>query len=178
MKRLVRLTSQVKLCRRKNCTPLRPGHGANWKRFFAMKYRADRSDTGPAGKPAPLNILVMEEDGIFADWLARSPALRKQRVVINGLRDMPPELANDRFDLAFIGINHPEVDGLESLKLARETWPDLAIVFMCSTNTREIEMEIRRYRVICILSKPIGEKELSAIINHLLKRKATMMKHI
>lgn len=140
-----------------------------------MKYRAHRSEAGPAGKPAPLNILVMEEDEIFADWLARCPALRKQRVVVvEGLRDMPPELADDRFDLAFIGINHPEVDGLKSLELARETWPDLAIVFMCSTNTREIELEIRRRRVICILGKPFSAKELHAIINHLLKRKATM----
>ena len=87
---------------------------------------------------------------------------------MDGLR----KITSDRFDLAFVDINMPVMDGLKLINLIRSE-PELADVPICVITTEGAKED--RERAISLganeyLTKPIQANKVLAIARSLLKR--------
>lgn len=119
-------------------------------------------------------ILIVEDSPTMRQLLVF--ALKRMKDVeiveasdgMDGLR----KITSDRFDLAFVDINMPVMDGLKLINLIRSE-PELADVPICVITTEGAKED--RERAISLganeyLTKPIQANKVLAIARSLLKR--------
>ena len=101
-----------------------------------------------------VTLLMLRKLGIQAEATA------------NGL-EVLQALERQHYDIVLMGIQMPEMDGIEATKIIRERWacgPKIIVITDCDPNT---------YRELCFnaganefLTKPVMIEELTAAIEH------------
>lgn len=75
------------------------------------------------------------------------------------------------FDLVFLGMALPDMTTQDLIAKLKESKPDIGIVTMAGTNTSGQEKEIRTLGIVYYMIKPVDEKVLKEILDHISSKK-------
>lgn len=81
-------------------------------------------------------------------------------------------LAAEEYDAAIFDMRMPELDGIETLKRAREVQPGLPVLILTGHGSIETAVEAIRAGAYDYLTKPCNLAELEAILQRALERRA------
>lgn len=134
----------------------------------------------PPPLPAPthkLKILIAEDNGANRKILRRILEMAgHQTAVVNDGEAALAVLDRDRFDLALMDINMPELSGYEVTKLYRMEHlgeSRLPIIALTADATSETERQCREAGMDAVLTKPVEAAQLLAAIDETYARVAT-----
>jgi CheY-like chemotaxis protein len=75
------------------------------------------------------------------------------------------------FDLVLLDLSMSETRPQALIAGLKELQPEIGIVTMTASNSKELENEIRTLGIIYYMSKPVDEEELKEILDHGSKKK-------
>ena len=81
------------------------------------------------------------------------------------------KLAENRFDIAFMDIKIPGMNGVELLGRVREKYPDVSVIMMTGYATVENAVEAVKLGAYDFLKKPYDIEEIKVSINRLLEKR-------
>ena len=119
-----------------------------------------------------MNVLVADKDvallshivSLIRDWGYDAEGSK------TGLETL--EKVKERlFDLVLLDMTMPDMTAQELIAKVKELRPDIGIVTMTGTNADGLENEIRTLGIVYYMLKPVGEKVLKQIIDHIARRK-------
>lgn len=118
-----------------------------------------------------ISVLVVDAEENASQLLARTTA------AVGGKARIGRDAVESReliwqyvFDLAFVDIKLPDGGGLDCIRELRTGCPEMAVVAMGRTLSREEELELRRLKVALCLIKPFGREQAEAVLRHYLPR--------
>jgi DNA-binding NtrC family response regulator len=76
------------------------------------------------------------------------------------------------FDLMLLDLKMPGMDGMEVLRLAREQFPDLAVVIITAHGTVESAVEAMKLGAVDFIQKPFAPGEIRDLVAAVLARDA------
>lgn len=77
------------------------------------------------------------------------------------------------YDLVLLDIEMPKRNGYEILKISRELFPDLPVVFVTGKGTsNKISESIAKYQLTAVIEKPFKPKEVLDIVARSIKLKS------
>jgi len=120
---------------------------------------------------APGRILVIEDEPTMR--LLLQDYLGTLGYEVLGAADGAAALeiaGRERFELAFVDINLPDIQGDEVMRRMRERGIEAALVVVSGNLRDSYEEQIRDLRVHRVLEKPVDLVELGAIARDLLGR--------
>ena len=85
--------------------------------------------------------------------------------------DALKKLAENRFDMAFMDIKIPGMNGVELLGRVRKAYPDVSVIMMTGYATVENAVEAVKLGAYDFLRKPYDIEEIKVSINRLLEKK-------
>jgi DNA-binding NtrC family response regulator len=116
-------------------------------------------------------ILIAEDERTQRELL--EGFLKKEgfsvEAVANG-KEALGKLGGDFFDIALIDYKMPELDGLQTLREIRRTYPDLPVVMMTAYGTVETAVASMKEGALDYLTKPIDLDELLLIFQKVMER--------
>lgn len=124
----------------------------------------------------PGRILVMDDEKSVQLLLDRvlSGAGHTVRVVTTG-EEALTELQAQPYDLIIADKNLPGIDGLEVLKLARSSYPNLQAILVTGFPTPESRDQALALGVQSFVTKPFGILEIVKIVDTALERFGTAL---
>jgi DNA-binding NtrC family response regulator len=75
------------------------------------------------------------------------------------------------FDIVVTDLRMPSMDGLEFLRITRERWPELDVVFMTAYGTVSTAVEAMRKGAADFLTKPLNAEDLLIRVRRLIERR-------
>jgi len=122
-----------------------------------------------------LKILVVDDDEAmrvsFEKFLAKEGHLAV--IVENGAQALE-KIRNRQFDLAFIDLKLPGIDGIELLKLIRAKNPRLDIVIITGYGTVETAVEAIKLGAYDYIQKPFSLKAIRQVINKIQEKRTIL----
>ncbi|HKZ57116.1 MAG TPA: response regulator [Thermodesulfovibrionales bacterium] len=85
--------------------------------------------------------------------------------------DALKKLAENRFDMAFMDIKIPGMNGVELLGRVRKAYPDVSVIMMTGYATVENAVEAVKLGAYDFLRKPYDIEEIKVSVNRLLEKK-------
>jgi len=86
-------------------------------------------------------------------------------------RESLEKLEDSLFDLVLLDMTMPDMTAQELINRLKDLRPHIGIVTMTGANADELENEIRTLGIVYYMLKPVSEKVLKEIIDHIAKRK-------
>ena len=117
-------------------------------------------------------ILVVEDDGPLARFLCRTLRQATHEVEVAGDSRTALELLDPSINLVLLDRHLPDGDGLDVLRILRQTYPNLPVLML--TGSAEIEDTVKALHSGAddYLSKPFSYVELLARVGALLRRRS------
>ncbi len=119
-------------------------------------------------------IIVIDDDPDYLDILRR-------RLARAGYRDVTPEAdpcqaaerfaGGERFHLAIIDVNMPDMDGMALLDRIKNTSPDTECVMVTAVNEVQVAVACIRKGAYDYLLKPVSKENLVLAVSRALERK-------
>jgi two-component system, NtrC family, response regulator HydG len=121
--------------------------------------------------PPPFEALVIDDDQASGESLSESLKRQNMRVTyfhhpIKGVSHTKTKL----YDLAFIDLRMPEMDGLTVLKNLKQIQPDLLCIMMSGFATIDIAVEAMKDGAYDFLLKPIRRNFLAHVLTKTLDK--------
>jgi CheY-like chemotaxis protein len=120
-----------------------------------------------------IKILVVDDEKVIRDFLSRYfTSLGLQSLAVdNGC--MAIEAARkERFDLVFLDIRMPRMNGIQALQELMKIDPDSNYVMMTGYAVEEVLEDIQKYACVGLIRKPFETEELLLRINEVRKKKS------
>lgn len=134
-------------------------------KHFKERFQSDNIDK------KTINILIVDDNEI--NRIIAKELIEKNGwncdVAENGKKAIH-KLKNNKFDLIFMDISMPGMDGIETSKVIKkeERWNNIPIVIITAYNLAQKKKNVLETGVDDVLSKPIKEEELNyMVIKHL-----------
>jgi DNA-binding NtrC family response regulator len=118
------------------------------------------------------NILVIDDDRAVTDLFLASLTPQGHRVVVShsGFQAMR-KASDDPFDIVFLDINMPGLDGAQTLRALRGVYPGLFVVIITGLpDDPRVAQMLSEGAVTCI-AKPFGVREIIDATAQLLELK-------
>jgi len=113
-------------------------------------------------------VLVVEDDPDFAESLVIALGIRSCAVDVARTGEDAIRLFRDnRYDIAFMDIKLPGMNGVQSLQEILGFQPDARIVMMTGFSEASLLDQARKAGAMEVLRKPFRMRELLGIIDHL-----------
>jgi CheY-like chemotaxis protein len=117
-------------------------------------------------------ILVVDDDDAFRSMLRRTLQRLEHHVIeaADG-EEAIEKLAAGIFDLVITDIIMPNVEGIETIRTLRRTYPDLKVIAMSGGGraSNEVYLNVAKaFGAFRVLSKPFTNDQLLAAINEAL----------
>lgn len=126
------------------------------------------------GREAPLNILCIDDEpSILTLMRINLTALGHHVETFDNGRDAIKVVRDRHFDVAFIDIIMPEMNGLEVLERVRALSPTTDCIIATSFGTVEYTIESLRRGAIDFIIKPIGQPELRPVLGRVAERRSS-----
>ncbi|RUA03247.1 MAG: response regulator [Deltaproteobacteria bacterium] len=110
-------------------------------------------------------ILIVDDDEDLLEILAERMKMRGMSVVSAQTADAALALIEQEpFDVIIIDFMLPGIDGLQAIKIIRETRPDLRIILQTAYATPEKEKEALAMGAIGVVEKPMDLERLTNLI--------------
>ena len=124
------------------------------------------------GDPSRPRILVMEDEQSLAEGLKMVLSEQGYRVslAVAGLRALGTLTGRD-YDLLLMDLRLPDMDGMEVLRLIKETKPEIEVIVMTGYASVVSAVESMRLGALDYLLKPFTEDELKTAVEKALKGK-------
>ncbi|MFO8090996.1 MAG: response regulator [Desulfatiglandaceae bacterium] len=119
-----------------------------------------------------MNVLVVESEApliwdiinLIQDWGYQATAVCSGREALDVTQRKP-------FDLVLLDVSLPDVDCRELILKLKEICPDIGIVTMAVESSDKLEKEIRALGIVYYMCKPVSEKSLKDILDHMCSKK-------
>ncbi|EJO5349139.1 response regulator [Clostridium botulinum] len=125
-------------------------------------------------KENPLKILVAEDNNVNQIVMSKLIELNGwiSKTVCNG-KDSIMELQKDSYDLIFMDISMPIMDGIEAAKIIKNNpkWRKIPIVALTAYDSLEQKKKLKSLGMDDYLSKPINPDKLAYIVDRHLNNK-------
>jgi len=119
-----------------------------------------------------MNILVVEDENSIARLISEILETRGHRVQRSGTgSDALEKTRRTDVDLILLDISLPDIQGHELIPVFKEWQPQVEIVAMTGSNSRELEAAVRREGIIYYMIKPFELKVLKEVVDHVSKRR-------
>ena len=86
-------------------------------------------------------------------------------------RDTLQKASKKAFDLVLLDISLPGMSAKELIGELKKLWPEIGVVTMTEHSTDDLEKEIRTLGIIYYMSKPVNQKALKEILDHISRKK-------
>ncbi len=119
-------------------------------------------------------ILVIDDDADICDTLTRVLKQQGHEVMTAGSGEEAVVIAQDKdFQMAFIDVKLPNIDGLETLLRLKEINPDILTIMMTGfrNEVRDALDKAQEASAITCLYKPFDPAEAADIVKQIAKRK-------
>lgn len=117
-----------------------------------------------------MRILIVEDDAANARGLAAflGSLNHKDTILIaaNGREALDLITSEPAFDLAFVDVNMPVMNGLEFLKEARFRYPYIRIVILSAYSTFEYAQQALRLGALDYILKPFSPRDVSSLTTY------------
>ena len=121
----------------------------------------------PAGKTA--NVLVIDDDETICSLF--KDTLEEEGHTVTAVNESSKglELVKQRdYDLVFLDLKMPEMDGVELFRQIRATKPELPVTIITGYPDSDLMMSALTYGPLGVISKPFsGSDIITAVNNHL-----------
>ncbi len=121
---------------------------------------------------AKIKILVVDDELILreslAGWMQRAGHLVE---TAQGGRQALAMLSGSEYDLVFLDIRMPDLNGLEALKTIKTAYPHILVVMITAYASVETAIEAMRSGADDFLMKPFQAEQLELMIEKLLNQK-------
>lgn len=117
-----------------------------------------------------LNILIADDEEVVTNFLIR--VLRKNNYKFTLARDGEEaikKIEEDNYNLVFLDIWMPKLNGVEVFKFIKKTKPNLPVVVMSSSSQWDLEKEAKRMQPYKFLDKPLEVKDILETIEGIRK---------
>jgi CheY-like chemotaxis protein len=118
-----------------------------------------------------VNIIVVDDEEImrnlFTDILREEG--HKVLTVTNG-KEAVDKVKTEFFDIAFVDVHMPIMDGIKTLHHLREISPKTAIVMMDSMPNYLLE-EFRKEGAVTCIHKPFSIKEVKSVVGEIINKR-------
>lgn len=117
-----------------------------------------------------LNILIADDEEVVRNFLIR--VLRKNNYKFTLARDGEEaikKIEEDNYNLVFLDIWMPKLNGVEVFKFIKKTKPNLPVVVMSSSSQWDLEKEAKRMQPYKFLDKPLEVKDILETIEGIRK---------
>jgi DNA-binding response OmpR family regulator len=119
-----------------------------------------------------MNVLVVESDSALSANIAklvRGWGYRASTAATG--RETLAMMQRKAFDLVLLDVSLPDMDVKELIVGLKELHPHIGVVTMAMESSGELEKEIRALGIVYYMFKPISEKSLKEILDHMFSRK-------
>jgi len=115
-----------------------------------------------------MNILIIEQDNSFAEWLKAVSELNGHNVEIcSTWKDAQQILVKQKFVLILANVFMHKLKGGQLISALKTMCPEAEIIALTDHNTRELELEIRKQDILYYMIKPVDKKYITSLLNHL-----------
>ena len=115
-----------------------------------------------------MNILIIEQDTLFAEWLEVISERNGHNVEIcSKWRDAQQILVKRKFVLILANVFMHDFKGRQLISTLKVMCPEAGIIAVTDHNTREQELEIRKQDILYYMLNPVDKKYITSILNHL-----------
>ncbi|MFO7600264.1 MAG: response regulator [Candidatus Desulfacyla sp.] len=119
-----------------------------------------------------MNILVVEDENSVANLISEILAIWGHQVERSATgSDALEKVRRTDVDLILLDISLPDIQGHELIPFFKASQPQVGIVAMTGSNSRELESKVRREGVIYYMIKPFELKALKEVVDHVSKRR-------
>jgi signal transduction histidine kinase len=131
--------------------------------------KCHKEDIKPIANEYPLKILVAEDNIVnqkVISGMLKLIGYDNPTLVDNG-RKAVLELLDKQYDLVFMDINMPEVDGIEATRILRERAPNFPQLYVVALTSNTGDSEAARFQKVGMkahISKPYSISALQAVI--------------
>jgi two-component system, NtrC family, response regulator PilR len=117
------------------------------------------------------NILIVDDEQSYRQLLSLvfDGEGHKIRTAVNG-REAIELLAEEPADVIISDVKMPDMDGIEMLRVVRETMPDVGVVFMTAFASVDSAREAFKLGADDFITKPFDVEELKLIVRKTLER--------
>ena len=120
---------------------------------------------------SPARVLVVEDDRDFAESLVIALGTRKCQVDIAGSgEEAVRKFRHGRYDIAFMDVKLPGMNGVQSLAEILLVAPDAKVVMMTGFSEPSLLEQALRTGAMAVLLKPFRMRDLLAYIDQLQDR--------
>lgn len=117
-----------------------------------------------------LNILVVDDEEIMRNLF--TDILRDEGYEVTAVssgKEAEDTVRQESFDIAFIDVHMPVMDGIMTLRSLKEICPNLSIVMTDSMPNYVVE-ETKKEGAITCIRKPFNINEVRSIIDKIIKK--------
>ncbi|MCB2185282.1 MAG: response regulator [Deltaproteobacteria bacterium] len=121
-----------------------------------------------------MHILVVEDEKATADLLLECLQAWGHDAVCAGDGAAAKQMLSrgTGFDLLLLDLFLPDGLGHHMLPAFRALQPELPVVTMTGSNTRELELQVRQQGILYYMSKPFELMELKRLLDHVGRNSA------
>ena len=115
------------------------------------------------------NIMIVDDDVMFANSL--SELLEEEgynNVVVNSGKEAIKKIKETDFNVVFLDIKMPVMNGAEALKEIKAIKPETTVIMMTGYSLEELVKEALSKGAHDILHKPLDIKKMLGIINAIM----------
>ena len=117
-------------------------------------------------------VLIVDDEEIVCRSYLRSLAGAHCNVHLAGTgEEALHALGQQPFDLVFLDLRMPGMDGMDVLKTIKQTWPDTQVVVITGYPSIETAKEAVRLGAYGYLAKPVGPSEVINAANDAVMQK-------
>ena len=151
---------------------------SGWRGGIAYRSRRDAPSRLPPAHH-PMRILLVEDDNVLADALARALVQSAHVVdIVSSGDEADAALAMGSYDLAILDIGLPGISGLDVLQRLRARRSTLPVLMLTAMDTLEDRVRGLDAGADDYLAKPFDLPELEARVRALLRRGAGATPHL
>jgi DNA-binding NtrC family response regulator len=112
-----------------------------------------------------IKVLVVDDEQIVRDFLERFLTLKSAivKLVEDGFRAVEAA-KQERFDLVFLDVKMPQMDGLETFRLLKKIDPEAKYVMMTGYAFDDLLEQAQQEGVAHSIKKPFDISQISSII--------------
>lgn len=120
-----------------------------------------------------MNILLVEEDHPMAEGILDGLRSWGHKVEwsVTGVDALERAKQRD-FDLILMDIFLPDIHGYELIPQIKKFQPEARIVTMTGSNSRELELQVRKQGITYYMLKPFSVKVIKEILHHMSMNRA------
>ncbi len=124
----------------------------------------------------PKRILIVDDDRDFAESMAENIELEEHHsFVANSGQSALEIISQNNFDLVFMGIRMPTMNGIDTFKEALKLKPDIRVAMMTGYSDKVFIDAAIEIGAIRVLSKPVNIADLISVIAENDSRKTVLL---